>query len=285
MPDRTQEEYDPSGAHAPTWAALLAHWTEFAQAAKALPVTGEGGRWKSSTAAIIGLQAVTFALADLAKLAADERRLALDRARILIHANAATIHEAWKGEHLPPGLIELINDARAALRAASEAGLEWRVAAERLITEHPAGLVESLLAAGFSGDLFVPTPGVPIFNGSPAVFARAPGGGPIEKPHAVLIREFYNDAGGPHSLGKPTLVPEFRQVYRQIDFATGRAVRDLIVPSHDDLPGGQPLLVAAIEAGVSQSVTLPPRKGTSWDADMEAVRVEDARGTSDHAEE
>ncbi|HRJ50681.1 MAG TPA: hypothetical protein PKU91_09115, partial [Phycisphaerales bacterium] len=49
-------------------------------------------------------------------------------------------------------------------------------------------------------------------------------------------------------------------VYRQFDFGIGRAVRDLVIPLDGGLPGGQPLLVIAIEKGREHPVALPPRR-------------------------
>jgi len=269
MPDESQAQSEARGeTRAETWLSLLAHWTEFAQAAKASPSAGEGGRWKSATPAIIGLQAVTFALADVRELPADERRLGVDRAEILIHGHVAALNELWRGEDPPEGVRELIDDAQAALRALSEGGMEWRVKDERLIAEHPAELVEQLLAAEFAGDLMVPTPGTPIFTGSPAVFVRAAGGGEIEKAVAKLVGEWFDGL----AKGERRAMP--RQVYRQFDFGTGRVVRDLVVAMDGTLPGGQPLLVWAIKKGVAVPVTLPPRAGSSWDREMGAVRVE-----------
>lgn len=45
-----------------TWAALLFYWMDSAKASVAQPNDAEGQRWKDSIAAIITLQAVTFAL-------------------------------------------------------------------------------------------------------------------------------------------------------------------------------------------------------------------------------
>jgi len=101
-----------------TWTALLGRWIDFAKASVALPDDEEGDCWRESVPAVINLQAVTFALADLDDLSADERALALDKAEILIDENDARLAEIWAGEPMPPGLAELRDDARMALRAA-----------------------------------------------------------------------------------------------------------------------------------------------------------------------
>src|SRR5688500_18821296 len=109
-----------------TWPALLAHWTAFAQASLALPKTAEGDRWRAAVPSIVGLQAVTFALADLDRLRAGEedsggeRALAVDRADMLIRRHGEQLHDLWAGEPLHTELARMIEDARAALAAAKE---------------------------------------------------------------------------------------------------------------------------------------------------------------------
>lgn len=253
-----------------TWPALLAHWTAFAQASLALPKSAEGERWRGSVASIISLQAVTFALGDLDRLARDdggtehpgeegrgegERAFALDKAEILIRTHAAELHTIWRGEPLHDELETIIADARIALSAAREGGVEWRVTDDRLMADHPADLVALALDAGLRGDLYVPTPGVPLFRNAPAAFAREPDGSRPNERVIRAVKEFLRD------VGKPERVPGPRQVYRQFDFAKGGAVRDLVVPLAQGLPAGQPLLVPAVLGGRAVGVTLPPRKG------------------------
>ncbi len=238
-----------------TWAALLGKWTEFAQAALALPKEGEAGLLRAGVPDIIGLQAITHALGELDTLTTPgERALALDRAAVGIRAHESSLRSTWAGRALHPELRALIDDAFRALRAAREGGLEWRVAAPAMIAAHPAELLEALAAAGFSGDLFVPAPGVVLFQHCPAVFARGPHGQPAPPGARTAIETFYTD------LGDPEFRPVMRQAYRQFDFAKGRPVRDLVVDSNDAPPGGQPLLVAAMAAGKIVPVTLPPRR-------------------------
>ncbi|MBC7835698.1 MAG: hypothetical protein H7Y88_11450 [Phycisphaerales bacterium] len=253
-----------------TWPALLAHWTEFARSSVALPKNAEGDRWRSAAAPIIGLQAVTFALGDLAKLedGGNERPVAIDKASILIRKHATELHELWRGEPLHAELAKLIEDARGALRIAKESGLEWRVTEERLVVGHPGELIETLIAPGsahFRGDLYLPVPGVSLFRGSPAAFCRGPAGGPPQPEQFVLraVKEFLVD------VSKPQAVSGARQVYRQFDFGSGRIVRDLVVPLDAALPAGQPQLVAAILGGAPQAVPLPIRGM----ADVEPVEV------------
>ena len=92
-----------------TWAALLGKWTEFAQSALALPDDDEGGRLREAVPAIIGLQAVTHALAELDDLEPDERALGIDRAEMLIRKHAGELNTIWRGEEMPEEIIEIVD--------------------------------------------------------------------------------------------------------------------------------------------------------------------------------
>lgn len=237
-----------------TWPALLAHWTAFAQSSLALPKTAEGDRWRQAVPALIGLQAITYALADLDRLApGEDRAAAQDRAAVGIQTHAHTLHQLWRGELLHPEIAQMIDDARAALAATKDGGLEWCVAAERLVVEHPAELVEALIGAGFRGDLFVPVPGTVLFKTSPAAFMRGPAGESPAPELAAAVREFL----GGKDVTPPQRVPAMRQVYRQFDFGKGVVARDLVRAMTGELPAGQAQLVPAILAGAGQPVTLP----------------------------
>jgi hypothetical protein len=274
-----------------TWPALLARWTAFAQSSLALPKNAAGDRWRAAVPAIINLQAVTFALEDLDRLTRPgEKALALDKAEIIIRSGTGQLHALWRGDVVPTELVALIHDAGTAIDAAragkenqgtasemrgtqnqnqgtatesrgtqnqSTHGIEWRVTEERLVVGHPSDLVERLLELTFNGDLWVATPGVPMFHGAPAAFVREPDGARPSEHVLRAVKEFLID------VSRPEPVDRFRQVYRQFDFAAGRAVRDLVVPmgvSDGPAPGGQPLLVPAIRGGKEVAVTLPPRK-------------------------
>jgi len=97
-----------------TWAALLGQWMRFAQSALALPDDAEGRAWKRIVSDIIGLQAVSMALAEADQLPADERALAVDRSRVLIERYRGHIEQAFGGGVGHPMLAELIADAEAA---------------------------------------------------------------------------------------------------------------------------------------------------------------------------
>ncbi len=101
-----------------TWPGLLAKWTDFARASAAFPKTSEGDRWRASVPGIIALQAVTFALAEVDGLPAEERVVALARAEAVIDRQELALAALW-GE-LGGELALLVGDARAALDAAVE---------------------------------------------------------------------------------------------------------------------------------------------------------------------
>lgn len=100
-----------------TWTALLGRWIDFAKTSVALPRDAEGMRWRQSVAAVINLQAVTFALAELAELAPEDRPLAMDRAAVLIDENVGKLAAIW-GNDLPDSLLEINADAQKALTMA-----------------------------------------------------------------------------------------------------------------------------------------------------------------------
>jgi hypothetical protein len=116
-----------------TWTGLLAQWVRFAQASLALPddADGSGSRWRASVPAIINLQAVTFALADLDRLAADELALALDKAEILISDNERLLAAIWNAG-MTPSLREICDDARATLDAAKHRRRSARATSSRV---------------------------------------------------------------------------------------------------------------------------------------------------------
>lgn len=103
-----------------TWAALLAHWVDFARSSLALPADAEGRRMRDSVPDLIMLQAVWFALQHVEHLDPAERGLGIDRAQVLVDRHAAAIEQRWRGESLPEGCRDLISDARDALQRAAD---------------------------------------------------------------------------------------------------------------------------------------------------------------------
>ncbi|MDX2132769.1 MAG: hypothetical protein SFY69_12035 [Planctomycetota bacterium] len=252
------------------WAALLARWTDFARSAAALPKEGEGGRLREAVASIIALQAVFHALGEIDSLAPDEYAVAQDRGEVLIREHAGAVHAIWRGEEMPAGVREIIDDARAALERTRTAGVEWVVAGATLRGEHPAELVSGLIAAGFGGDLYVPAAGVVLSRGCPAGFMREKTGAAPTEEACDAVGEFLGEVDG------PSRVWEMRQAYRQWDFGAGRVVRDYVVPMSAELPGGQPLLVPAIVGGEARPVAMPIRGADAPPPKLEFAG--DARG-------
>ena len=101
-----------------TWAALLAGWLDFARTSVALPDDAEGGAWRESIAAIIRLQAATFALGEIDQLSRDEQALAIDKAEMLIRESSSDLDAAWSGDAAPASVREVRSDALLALNAA-----------------------------------------------------------------------------------------------------------------------------------------------------------------------
>lgn len=265
-PEDSQEsgqESPPHGASATTWTILLAKWVALAQASLHLPKTAEGERWRQAVPAMINLQAVTHAMGDMDDLDDAERGPAFIKAKVLVQEHAAALHTLWKDEPLPDLLQEMAADAHESIELAQRTGLEWVVVGERLMCPHPGELVAMLLSSGFDGDLYVPTPGVELFQESPCAFLMAAQGAPLDARHAQLVADFLEDDA---ELGEGR---QFRQVYRQFDFLKGGPVRDLVSP-WGMIASGQPLLVAAILGGQACAVTLPGKRGPA----MKSLPVE-----------
>jgi hypothetical protein len=214
-----------------TWTALLAKWMDFAKASLALPEDDEGDRWRASVPSVINLQAVTFALADLAQVEPADRPHARDKAEVLIRQSARALQEAWRGVPMPASLLEMADDARTALEMSVYAG------AQELIWIGPGELVmPAARIEGNEGTLAVMQPGTIVMPGEPVAWWCERDGAPL--------KEGLSDC----ALAEPD-VP--RQVFRQIDDG-GRIVRDVIAPLNvdpSDLPPGLPLIVPIYEQG------------------------------------
>ena len=88
---------------------------DFARASVALPADAGGDAWRASVPAVINLQAVTFALAEIGELPPGERAWARDKAEVLVARSVGEIETAWRGTAMSASLVEIIADARAAL--------------------------------------------------------------------------------------------------------------------------------------------------------------------------
>lgn len=249
-----KENVDPADRQL-TWTILLAKWTQFAKSSLKLPKTAEGDRWRTAVAPIISLQAVTSAMAELDELEFDERALAFDKSEIIVRSRAEELKTLWAGEDLPDAIVEIIDDTKLAIDCAREGGLEWRLIQEHIVVIHPGELVALLRSRGFKGDLFLPTPGIPMFSGSPIAFMRGPLGEPVEENHVMLVDEYLN------AQTDIQWQPGLRQVYRQFDFLKGGAAHDLVQNSSTGVLAGQLLMVQALDNGEPTPVNMPPKKG------------------------
>ncbi|RMH14119.1 MAG: hypothetical protein D6695_02150 [Planctomycetota bacterium] len=238
-----------------SWSALLARWTEFAQSALALPQNEEGNRWRDAVPHVISLQAITHALAELPTVDHAEIPLALDRAEIAIRDAASGLDRIWSGLALPTEALELLEDARLALRSARTIGWAWTIRSESLVASHPADLAAVLAESGLVRTLLLPTPGIALFKTSPAAHLVPTDWSASIEPVCEAVSAFLDAGGSCELIGLDVR----RQVYRQFDFARGGPVRDLVLPTEAGLAPGQPLLVPAIAEAELQPVTLPPR--------------------------
>ncbi|MHC5022572.1 MAG: hypothetical protein ACYTGG_01495 [Planctomycetota bacterium] len=207
-----------------TWTALLAKWVEFAQASLALPEDGDGPRWRESVAAIINLQAVTLALAELGEIAEADRPLARDRATLLVAESVRQIQAAWRGAPMPEELLEMGDDARDALEMSAYAG------ATELIWPGPDTMImPDVSPPPVRGSFAIMQPGTIVMPGEPVAWWASNDG--------VTVRGCE---------ARPVSPP--RQVYRRVD-RDGRILEDLIAPISSPMPAGLPLLVPLVDDG------------------------------------
>ena len=230
-PDSAKHQSDQS-PRLLDWSVMLAKWTEYAQAAAALPAGAEGPRWRHCVSPIITMQALIAALGEMDELPRAHRSVLVDAAAALLHIQLEVIHEAWSGELIPDSIGELIHESQQAVADAQRLGTEWRVIDERIEAPNLRPIAEMMIEAGFRGDLFAARPGAALFRGAPLAFFR-PG----------LNSNLPEGCESADVIGP-------RQCYRQIDDVTGAPVRDLVTGPDDPLQPGQPLLTPLITNGV-----------------------------------
>lgn len=214
------------------WSAMLAKWTEFAQASVALPADHDGPCWKACVAPIITMQAIVAALGELAQLPRAHRPVAADAAESLLREQLKLVHEAWSGELIPESITELIEESRQAVFDAQHQGVEWRVIDERVEAPNMMPIAAMLIEAGFRGDLYAARARTILFRGAPVAFFKPP-----------------LDANPPDGCAAVEVVGP-RQCYRQLDEATGLPVRDVVTGPEEPLQPGAPLLAPLIVDGV-----------------------------------
>lgn len=108
-----------------TWTVLLSRWMEFAKSSVALPRGGEAGRVRRAVPSLIGLQAVTYALAEVPLLPAEEQSVARDRAEVMIRRYQGELCAIWEGEALPEAIEESVSDAKASLAVLDASLHNW----------------------------------------------------------------------------------------------------------------------------------------------------------------
>lgn len=222
------------------WSAMLAKWTEFAQASVALPADNDGPRWRACVSPIITMQAIVAALGELDQLPRAHRPVAIDAAETLLREQLVVIHEAWSGELIPDSLLALIDECREAVFGARHLGVEWRVIDERIVAPDLRPIARMLIEENYRGDLFAACAGTTLFRGAPLAFFRPAMG-----------------ANPPEGCGSFEIIGP-RQCYRQLDEATGSPVRDVVAGPDDPLQPGAPLLAPLIVQGVaSPPIVLP----------------------------
>ncbi len=210
-----------------TWAALLGRWTDLVGAGEGLlraqPADADVSRWRDSIPEIITLQSLTFALAELQRIAVEDRSIARDRADLGVGGAAGRLDEIWRGVEMPSGLMEIAEDARRAVEMAVYAGLRWI----QWLGDEPIRVPRIDLDQDPErdrGTLAMAQPGTIMLPGSPlGWFAER------------SVPPGFASIGASETNGPPV------QVYRSLD-ETGRVEHDLVAPL-SDLPVGLPLLV------------------------------------------
>ena len=191
-----------------TWTALLGRWMDFAKASVAMPKDAEGDRWRACVPAVINLQAVTFALADLGELPVEERPLGRDKAEMIIRDNAGKVREPFRGVEMPDSRAEICADARAALEASVWAGaveLVWEGPGVMVVPHLPDALA---LIMPLVGGVAIMQPGTLVMPGEPvAWWVDREGGALAETLLDVMGKAAAQLVGG---------VGGARQVYRQM---------------------------------------------------------------------
>jgi hypothetical protein len=229
-----------------TWSALLSHWIALVKAGEGLvqaaPDDLDAARWRASIPEVVSLQAITFALGDLAQLPAADRPLARDRADLGVTAAASKLDEIWRGEEMPESVLEIAADARRSVEQAVYAGLKWIVLAGTTRGRMPVIDWTSDPDAEH-GTLAVMLPGTIILPGEPVAWWTE-----RSQPPALT------GSGWAVVDGPPV------QVYRELD-ERGRVVGDLIA-SLDDLPPGLPLLVPIVLDG--HPIGRPTLDAATW---------------------
>jgi len=231
-----------------TWSALLGHWMALVKAGEGLRRAAEtdpdAARWRASIPEVVTLQAITFALGDLARLPEADRPLARDRADLGVVAAASALDAVWRGVEMPESVLEIAADARRAVEQAVYAGLRWIIFGGSARTRMPV-LDWNADPDAERGTLAVMLPGTIVLPGEPVAWWTE-----RSRPPALAGADWEVVEGPPV------------QVYRELD-EQGRVVGDLVAPL-DDLPAGLPLLAPISLDG--QPIGRPTVDSEAWAA-------------------
>ncbi len=218
-----------------TWTGLLAQWTQAAQASLAIPEDQDGPEWRRSMAALITLQAVTFALNELVDIPVAERPVARDRAALLIDESLDVLEAVWGSidQAAPESINSIAVAAEAALVDAQYAGLTelWWSGPDRYVI--PAIDLSFIAAPHNVGCVAVMAPGTIVLPGEPVAWW-------IDREESYLQKLLQGcqvvGAQRPH------------QVYRSFD-QHGMALGDEVLDLDSPAPSAFPLLVPLLGWG------------------------------------
>jgi hypothetical protein len=232
-----------------SWPLLLAKWTEYAKAAVALPTTEQGNRDRDSVPAVIALQSICFALSEIHRLPTDERLLGIERAEYIVRERSAELDQIWRGHPMPEAMLDLLTDARHAVKHASTLGTEYRAAANSTSPDGDAlrTLQTTLNAASTDAHpltAYALHPATRISARTPVLFVSPDC--PIPLTPAALSPDC--------PLTEPRVTAPM-QVYRNAD---GSQTTDLAAPMNTTMPPGRPLLIPLLIDGEPQPLPSEP---------------------------
>lgn len=236
-----------------TWTGLLAQWTQAAQASLAIPEDQDGPAWRNSMAPLITLQAVTFALSELADLPVAERPVARDRAALLIDESLDLLEAVWVSieQAAPTAIGNIVQGAEGALVDSQYAGLTelWWPGPGRYVI--PSVDLSFVAAPQNVGCVAVMAPGTIVLPSEPVAW--------------WIDREEQYLRG---LLEGCTVVSAVRphQVYRSFD-ADGKVICDQVLDLESEAPQAFPLLVPLL--GWGETIGHFPIAAEQWHAQQE----------------
>jgi hypothetical protein len=246
MQDREEPTADAFGAGSlddvRTYEALLVHSVSVASAARALPENDQGDRLRGSLPAMLAIQAVTLALANLHRLPEDQYAVGQDLAEVELRTRARELNELWRTHAMPDEMLDLMRLCHEAIARTRNAGAEWVVSGiDRSRAMSPRRVAESVLGnLGFlrseGGTCDAVDDASVLAVGQPAAFVRRRVGGVPRDAVLVELGVAFVRAG---LEGRWVPVSPMRQVYMR---DAGDPTQNLVA-SMDELHAGRPLLV------------------------------------------